>query len=296
MDQQTAAPCFYQPFLRRLESLRGRYPGLSVRVAGRSALGRGIFALSVGNPRRQALIVAGFGGSETAHCQTALGFIERLCRAAANREPLFDIDVGKALRDCGVSVLPCLNPDGIEIFTRGPAGAGSLRRFVRTLQTDVPWQANANGVELMRNFSSGWSLRRNEEAVAGVTGPAPAGFSGEQPEREAETAALLRLCRRQPFRQALALCGSGGVVRCGIACAPTGAVFMQKLLADCCGLDVGDNAADGVCCAFADRFTEIFARPALTMEPGKGDAPSPASEFDSVDERIAEALTLFFLM
>ena len=293
---QQAAPFFYEDYLRRLEALRARYHALSVRIVGRSALGRAIAALSVGNPRRQSLIVAGFSGTERSHCLSALGFLERLCRAAKNGELLFDIDVKKALRDCGVTLLPCLNPDGVEICERGPAGAGSLRRFVQSRMTGAPWKANVNGVELMRNFSPGWALRRTEETVQGVRGPAPEGFSGERPEREAETGSLLRLCRRGLFRQALAFSGTGGVVRCCGACAPTGTVFMQKLLADCCGLDVGDTGESGVCCAFCDWFSEAFARPALTMEPGKGDAPSPASEVDSVDERIAEALTLFFLM
>lgn len=296
MEQRLIKPSFYQAYLRRLETLRANYPALSVRTVGRSALGRGIFSLSVGNPRRQSLIIAGFRGDEKAYCDAALTFIARLCKAVSRKEALFDVDISKALCDCGVTVLPCLNPDGIEIHDRGPAGAGSLRRFAETLKSEVPWQANANGVDLPRNFTPGWSLRRSEETVTGVTGPAPSGYSGEKPDREPESAALLRLCRRESFRKVLAITGTGSVVRSASVFAPTGTAVMQKLLADCCGLAVGDTQESGVCCAFCDWFTEAFSRPALTMEPGKGDAPSPASENDSVDERIVEALTLFFLL
>ena len=281
----------YADLLRTLETLTRSFSFLRVRVAGRTALGRGLFTLSVGNAARQALMVGGFSGDEPDSVRLLLRFAQRLCEQLQAKALLCSFDVAEAFRDCGVTILPCLNPDGMEIAAGGAQSAGSLRQFVRLTETDAPWKANALGVELAGNFSPGWSLRRG----SGRHRPAPSGFFGDRPESEAETKALTRLCRSANFRQVLALHGRGNVVRARCFDAPSKTAVAQKLLADCCGFSVGDTEESGVCCAFGDWFTDTFERPALTMQVGKGTDPSPTSDFNAVYERMEEALTMFSL-
>lgn len=107
------------PFRLFLRSLRVQYPFLRITELGHSVLGRPIYALQIGEPRERVLFCGAFHGMEWLTCSLLLRFVARLCHALDTGEPLAEIDVRRALLGRGLVVVPCVNPDGVEISLHG---------------------------------------------------------------------------------------------------------------------------------------------------------------------------------
>ena len=228
-----------------IEELILEYPFLSAEVCGRTALGRGIFSLNIGNQDNSVIYAAGFHGSEWITSLALLLFTERLCHSIKHSHLLCSVDMKRALTQLGVTIIPCVNPDGVEIATRGTQSAKSLRSFVESLKCEdySKWNANASGVDINHNFNAGWQELRKMEAEKGINSPAPRQYGGAYPESEAETKALTRLCRIKQFRQCMALHSQGEELYWQYGdYSPPQSNIMAKILADSCSYTLVTNA------------------------------------------------------
>lgn len=281
-----------------LEALCREYPFITANVIGRTSLNRSIFSLSLGNEKNSVLLAGGFHASEWMTCLALYRFIERLSYEIKHKELLCSVDVSKAFSKLGVTVVPCVNPDGTEIAVNGTESAKELRHFVESLgcKDYSKWNANARGVDINHNFSAGWDILHKMEEENGITGPCERQFGGEYPESEAETKALCRLARLKPFRQAMALHSQGEELYWQYGeNTPKSAYMIAKIIASSCGYSLVNNSALASHGGFKDWFIDEFSRPAFTMEIGKGENPLPLSDFDNIYKRIEEALLVFTL-
>lgn len=282
-----------------IENLCREYPFIRAGVVSRTSLGRGIFSLSIGNPKNSVLYAGGFHGCEWITCLALYRFAERLSSHIKKREIFCSSDVAKAFSNLGVTIIPCVNPDGTEIAVHGPEGAKTMRKFVQSLDCEdySKWNANAAGVDINHNFPAGWDILRRMEEEKGITGPAPRQFGGAFAESEAETKALTRLCRLSDFRQVMAVHSQGEEIFWSYGeNTPSKAKMMAKILADSCSYSLVQNEGLASHGGFKDWFIKEFARPAFTFEIGKGENPLPVSELDEIYEKIEEALVIFALM
>ncbi|MEE1321572.1 MAG: M14 family metallocarboxypeptidase [Acutalibacteraceae bacterium] len=290
----------YNTNIRFIEELIKEYPFLSAEIIGRSGLGRGIFSLSVGNPTNSVIYVGGFHGSEWLTSEVLLLFVEKVCRAIKYGSLLCSVDIKRALTQLGITVIPCINPDGVEIATEGFQSAKNMRRYTESLAkgtSHTKWNANAFGVDLNHNFSAGWDILHQMEKEQGIDGPAPRQYGGERPESEAETKALTRLCRVRKFRQCLAMHSQGEEIYWQYGeNTPKQSSIMAKILADSCGYTLVSGEGLSSHGGFKDWFIDEFHAPGFTFEIGKGENPLPKTELYGIYDRIEEALTLFALM
>ena len=201
----------YQTNKMYLESLCRKYPFITPALVSRTSLSRGIFSLSVGNAKNSVLYAAGFHGSEWLGCLVLYKFVEELADAISNHSLISGVDVSKAFSQLGITVIPCVNPDGTEIAVHGPQSARAMRHFVEEIGCEdwSKWNANAHGVDINHNFNAGWETLRRMEEESGIHGPSCRQFGGEHAESEAETKALTRLCRLSDFRQVMAVHSQG---------------------------------------------------------------------------------------
>ena len=109
-------------------ALRDEYPFIHAFPIGKSVLGRGLYALGFGKGGSGALLVGGVHGMEW--LTTMLRFAEDAARAISTCEPLADIDLTHTLENRPFTLIPCLNPDGMEISLGGAGTAGHLQAFV----------------------------------------------------------------------------------------------------------------------------------------------------------------------
>lgn len=286
----------YKKNIEYLEKL-SRSPYISIEVIGRTSLDRGIFSLTFGNRKNSVLLAAGFHGCEWITCLLAYRFIEELCDKVERKEQMCSIDVSAAFKNLGLTVVPCVNPDGTEIARYGAGGAKFLRKYVESIGDDfLHWNANAKGVDINHNFDAGWDLLRQMEIQSGITGPSSRQYGGPFAESETETKSLTRLCRLNKFRQVMALHSQGEEIYWQYGeNKPAQSELIAKILADSCSYTLVENSALASHGGFKDWFIEEFSRPGFTMEVGKGTNPLPVSDFDDIYERIREALLLFSL-
>ncbi len=266
-----------------IEELLQNFSFLSVNVIGRTALDRGIFSLDIGNSKNSVLYVAGFCGDEGLTSLMALLFAERVCRSISEGNTICGIDMGRALTQLGITVVPCLNPDGIEIFRHGEVGAKTLRTFIADTDGASLWKANALGVDIRRNF--------NRSSDSTITKPSCEGYGGEHSGSEAETKALSRLCRLRPFRQAMSIHKGHDCFMWQEENSPSHSRMMAKILSAYCSCTLNNKPESSPNYGFPKWFTDRFCRPAFALE-----AEGEEADLFKVYARFEEALVLLSLM
>ena len=280
-----------------LEELIKDFPFLNAEIQGRSPLGRGIFSFSVGNIRKPSLLVGGFHGTDYLSSLLLMLFTERLCRCVKYGTQMCGTDVKRALSQVGITIIPCINPDGAEIAAKGFEAAKNLRGYLSDISPEghTYWKANAFGVDLSRNFGKGWAELRQKEYETGSSAPSAEGYCGEHAESEAEARVLTRLCRMKSFTRCMSLfTDRTGLYLYATEDTPAPSRMMGKILADSasCAFTEGGQSTQAT---FGRWFSEEFSKPAFSLGAADGKNISHGDLY-RIYERIEEALLLFLLM
>ena len=198
----------YEEMVDDLEELSSLYPThFSYRSFGRSVAGRELYVAVLGNPdaKQQLLVSAGIHGREyltpllvMKQMEFYLSYYDSGDLRGKPYEELFE--------NCCLYVVPMTNPDGIMLSQIGLSSLADpdQRAIVQavyeddfrkeyTSQTDIDeylkyWKANANGVDLNRNFDALW-----EDYRMGEPEPCHKNYKGPSPMSEPETRALADL-------------------------------------------------------------------------------------------------------
>lgn len=274
-------------------SLKKAYPFLGVRVIGRSLCQRGIFALTIGRSENPLLIAAGFHGQEWLTSLLALRFAEILLRSKASRAPIWGIEPACICRS--VVIVPCVNPDGVQIAINGVDGAGRYADTYRKIvaSSNEKWSANARGVDINHNFDAGWNLLRDMEIDSGILAPSPRRYGGYMPESEPESKAIVEFTKLIKPRTAIALHSQGEEIFWEYGeKKPLRSKELAGIFSAVSGYSLVEN--DGLAShgGFKDWFIEYFCKPAFTFEIGKGENPLPLSDFDEILKKTVPMLTV----
>lgn len=294
----TAQPADSGAVRGMIYALRGRYSFLEALPIGHTALGREIFGLVLGSGKERVLYAAAFHGQEWITSLILLRLCEEICEALGRDGRIAEMDFQQALAGRSLVLVPQVNPDGVEIALHGPSTAGIYAPSVESLDPEGRrWQANARGVDINHNFDAGWKILQAMELENGIHGPSPRQWCGPAPESEAETAALVKLCRRGKFRHVLALHSQGEEIywRYGEN-TPSRSRIMAEIMGASSGYTVADPEGMASHGGFKDWFISEFCRPGFTVEFGLGENPLPVEDFESIYEKTREMLLLAALM
>ena len=164
---------------------------------GKSVDGREIFACVVGNPdaEKRILLTGGIHGKEYLSSLVVMTQVEYYL---ANRETgrYNGLSYAELLDTHAFYVLPMINPDGVMLALCGIESMEKVfadnKRDGLTGADDINvylaynWKANANGVDLNRNFAlSNW-----EEVNTGILSPCFRNYKGPHAASEPETQAV----------------------------------------------------------------------------------------------------------
>lgn len=176
----------YEQMTADMNRLAGLYPeSCSVTVIGKSELDKNIPALLIGDPnaKNHVLLHGSIHGRE--HMTAWLLMAMSDCWLANNLDCMADV--------C-YHIIPMVNPDGVTISQSGNLDEIQTEIYrrdrYRKLTTDqkqtyaAQWKANALGVDLNRNFPTGW------KSLAGPVSPSSQRYKGSVPFSAAETQAL----------------------------------------------------------------------------------------------------------
>ena len=130
------------------------YGFLSRDTIGESRCSRPIDLLCIGNRQKQVLFTGAFHGMEWITSLLLLRFIDELCFSVMTGKSMCGVRIGSFLNRRGLAVVPCINPDGVEIQINGAASAGSYEALVKKASggNTSSWQSNAAGVDINHNF------------------------------------------------------------------------------------------------------------------------------------------------
>lgn len=271
------------------------YGFLSRDTIGESRCARPIDLLCVGNRQKQVLLAGAFHGMEWITSLLLLKFVDELCFAVMTGQSICGVKIGAILNQRGLAVIPCVNPDGVEIQINGLKSAGNYEKLVEKAcgGDTAKWQSNAAGVDINHNFAANWEKLKKLELANNIRFPSPTRYGGEFPESEPETRTIASYCRAGNITHALAFHSQGEEIywNFGDYHDPE-ALKMAKIMAYSSGYTIGEPTGLASGGGFKDWFVEKFRKPAFTVEVGLGENPLPIEDFDSIYEKIREMLVL----
>lgn len=266
-----------------------KYPFIKVQTLGKTAVNRPILAYTLGKGKDHVLFLGGISALEAQNTWLLYHLLERMARSLKKRKPLCGIKLQNSFRERKITIVPCLNPDGMTIEKQGVSAAGCYSGLVHSAQNkrQMPWTANARGVDLSLQFPSKTPIHSIDTPLG-----APQGFGGT-PFSEAESVAIRELCKIETFRHVVLLDGAGGYIQKP----PTGKEAWQeqmpmalKILAQSANYPILESPfAAG---SFASWFYETYHRPVFLFAPQKAIEPPQAESLLTVYRELEEALLL----
>ena len=258
---------------------------------GKSILGRSIMSYKIGHGKKHILYVGAHHGSEYITASVLMNFILFMMDKATRPRTFSNINTEFLLQKFTFWIVPCLNPDGVELAIGGLANSPLYDRLLRMNGSFdfTHWQANARGVDLNHNYDFGFleykCLEAREKITEGRTR-----YSGNYPESEPETSALASFVRALMPSLIISLHSQGREIYFSPHDDKTKALAERvgKRLSYSVEYPEGLSAYGGLC----DYTGSSLFIPSLTIEVGKGENPLPYSSLPTLSNRLCPILYL----
>jgi g-D-glutamyl-meso-diaminopimelate peptidase len=276
------------------EKLCHHFPFLQKEIIGKSLLNREIPAFTLGNSKSRVVLAGAFHGSEWLTINILLHFLWDLCRSLQYGCTVAGLKLKHPLNKRGISIIPCVNPDGVEINLKGFSAAKNYSSFVESITSSTcKWQANAAGVDLNHNFPAQWDKIHLEEEKLGITSPWYTRYGGKHPASEPETIAVMNYCLKNNFDLAYAFHSQGREIYWSFGNnTPKASLTLARLFSKTCGYKISTPPEIANGGGFKDWFIEKFQKPAFTFEIGKGENPLPLTDCNREYQILLKTLCL----
>lgn len=288
-------PPRYESVRQHLAACRRNFKQVRLFTAGKSVLGRKLYAVGIGNMKNAVLYAGGIHAQEWITTSLLLRFFDELCTEGE----MYGVQLADIWENRGLIVLPLCNPDGVEIALGGSKTARHLSGLVEQMQaqSERSWQANARGVDLNHNFDAGFSQLRKMEEESGITGPGPRQYGGKLPGSEPETRAIMSVCIGLNVKKVFAYHSQGEEIYYNYGeNTPANARLLADALAACSGYQVCKPEGLASHGGLKDWFIQTMGRPGFTIEVGKGENPLPITDLDSIYQKLRELMLIGILI
>lgn len=272
-----------------IEGITSRYPFLRSRTIGRSAMGKPLYALTLGSGTRNVLYNATHHANEWITTPILLRFAEDLASAFARDSLLHNIPAAEIMKKAKFFIVPCVNPDGMDLVT-GYLSDGTTYQKTKQIAMKYPtipfpdgWKANIRGVDLNLQYPAAWEQARDIKYAQGYDSPAPRDYVGTAPLTQPEARAMVRLTELVSPDRILAYHTQGAVIYPNFMdFDPPGAMVLAWRLAAASGYDVTRTPPESAYAGYKDWFIQTYNRPGYTIEAGRGVSPLPIEDFDEI--------------
>lgn len=277
-----------------ISNLCQKYPFIECKTIGKSLCGREIHCLKIGPNNDPVLFASASHGIEWLTSLLVLIFADQIGEAYHKNSDISGTKIKESLDQHGLIIVPCVNPDGVEISINGAQAAGPYESLINQIMDNKPatsWQANARGVDINHNFNANWYELHSLEAENGITGPAPTRYGGPFPESEPETKALVNLCQNVNFRHVVAFHSQGEEIYWEYGKnTPEISKTIGQQMAALSGYTLSAPKGLAIGGGFKDWFIEKFAKPGFTVEIGEGKNPLPLSDINKIYPQLKDML------
>ena len=301
----------YEDMLRDLYALQAYYPQhMSVNELAKTYDERLILEAVIGNDNapKHIVIQASIHGREYMNTLIAMRQIEELL-AGYDTDVYNDVPYNELLNDVAFHIIPMSNPDGVTISQMGIDGINSseLKNNLEScrdydLQSGsdnsmywARWKANARGVDLNRNFASGW------DAFQGASQPSFEKYKGTAPASEIETQVILDLAEQTNTICVISYHSAGNLIYWDYG--STGEIYekhralteMVSHLTSYYMQSTVQSSTDAAGCS--DYFILDKEISAITIENGGGQSPLSINEWPAIwnsNKDLLPALAAFY--
>ena len=248
---------------------------------GKSVWGKELYYIKLGHGKKKILYNGAHHGMEWLTSALLMRFAKDFLAAWQTNKCLCGFCAEALCKKASLYIIPMLNPDGIELSTKGLPKWLSDEEGKRLVQYNgsenfTKWQANANGVDLNHNYDAMWQQSKAMEREYGIFGPGPTRFSGSAPLSEPESRALAEFTVQQNFDMVLAFHSQGKVIYQGFqGKEPPVSMKIAKAFELISPYRVDTTEGIASYGGYKDWFVDRFRRPGFTIEVGEGTNPLP---------------------
>jgi g-D-glutamyl-meso-diaminopimelate peptidase len=278
---QGKQPYGYDQVMSDIRRLQSVYPFLRMFMIGNSVLGKEIPELLIGSGSKRIHYNGSFHANEWITTAVLMTLLNDYCLSLTNQNPIRGLLTLPLYRQTTLSLVPMVNPDGVDLVLNGPPENETWANRVVELNggsTDFSgWKANIRGVDLNDQFPARWEL----EKARNPSQPGPRDYVGERPLSEPEAIAMADLTRRRDFARVLAFHTQGEVIYWGFENLepPESETIVNEF-----GRVSGYQPVKTIesYAGYKDWFIQDWRRPGFTVELGSGINPLPLTQFDEI--------------
>lgn len=274
-------------FSRTMEDIRrllSVYPFMEVNAIGKSVLGNELSELRMGKGSKRIHYNASFHANEWITTAVLMTFLNDYLLSLTNQNPIRGLEMSRLYQQTALSVVPMVNPDGVNLVLHGPPENPEWKNRVVEFNkgsTDFSgWKANIRGVDLNDQFPARWELERARNPKE----PGPRDYGGEKPLSEPEAIAMADLTRNRDYARVFAFHTQGEEIYWGFEnMEPPVSEGMVNELSRVSGYKPVKTLESYA--GYKDWFIQDWQRPGFTVELGHGVNPLPLSQFDEIYEK-----------
>ena len=270
--------------LRDITKLNEIYPFIKVNTIGRSVLGQPLTEIRVGKGNRTIHINAAFHANEWITTMVLMAILNDYLLSLSNSKPLRGFSMLPFYNSVVLSIVPMVNPDGVDLVLQGPADR--VQNEVINLNNGsndfTGWKANIRGVDLNNQYPANWEVEKERKEPKS---PSPRDFPGKDPLTEPEALAMANLAKQNLFDRLMALHTQGEEFYWGYEGLEP--IESERIAAEFARVSgyrsvryIDSHAG------YKDWFIQEFRRPGFTIELGKGINPLPLSQFDTIYQKM----------
>ena len=269
-----------------------KYPHNEVGIIGRSILGRDIHYYKIGTGKKSIVAVGAHHGMEYITSTALYDFLDYICENATRGSVFCGVNLEFLLQRFTFWVIPCLNPDGVELCLHGIEKTPLYERQLRMnlSSTDFSrWQANARGVDLNHNYDAGFNEYKHVEEQNRIL-PGRTRYSGEYPESEPETKSLAGFIRALGPVAVISLHTQGEE----IFFKPE-SDYVKRIcerLAGRIGYEVSSPEGSARYGGLSDYTGDVLGIPSFTLELGRGENPLPSTSLQGICDTVRKFLVI----
>ncbi|MGG2104387.1 M14 family metallopeptidase [Lysinibacillus pakistanensis] len=279
----------YSIMMNDLNKLLDAYPFLQSSTIGHSVLGHEIPEILIGKGLKRIHYNGSFHANEWITTPIILTFLNDYLLSLTNQNTIRGISTLPLYQQTSLSIVPMVNPDGVNLVIQGPPEDEALRNQLINWNNGSNnfsgWKANIHGIDLNDQFPAKWEL----ESARNPKTPGPRDYGGERPLSEPEAIAMADLTKKRDFARVLAFHTQGRVIYWGFEnLEPPESKILVTEFSRVSGYEPINSA--GSYAGYKDWFIQEWRRPGFTIELGSGINPLPISQFNDIYE---EALGIF---
>lgn len=248
---------------------------------GSSVQGRTLYALKVGTGSKEILMDASMHAREHMTTNVLLEMIDEYTLNYLNGTKFNSMNVKTILDRVSIWFVPMMNPDGVTLV-QSKANASATTKKINNGSTNYSrWKANIIGVDLNRNFDSGWAKKASAKA------PSYKNYKGPKAFSEPESQALRSFVAKHKFKSYISYHSSGSILYYYNHQKSTQLkrdLSVVKMINNVTGYRIMPPTGEVGSGASTDWFILNYKMPAITVEiaPYSGETVVPLKHWDIV--------------